>query len=241
MEIKVRHNLKGASYLRDLLSEGKAQYACQVASPSTAFRKVCLSQHNERQVLELDMGKIDEMHYIRGLILSTQAIVGHEFTPDCGVDEAWVKKQVTIPKGARLAVDKYRNNFQSKFFKFETDANQPNGTFKVSYDDNQFLILVAEDLSIFIDNPGDKKKHHRDSILTHIRSRCLEILRARYIKDDLEYDKKLDALKRVIETAKVEGGKLSTWDISKDEEWNPEDVATKIHPHAVSNVKKSGE
>ena len=63
----------------------------------------------------------------------------------------------------------------------------PAGSFKVeacSEDGFYFQVLVAPDLFPFLQNAGDHK-NHRDSLLTHVTSRCFEILKG-YPKDQGE-------------------------------------------------------
>lgn len=227
--VVLSHAIEGAALLERLISEGKARYACVVSVPATGYRRLYLSD-DARQRVEWDMSVAGEPPMLRPLVVAaseTSCVPG----PDDGVAEAWQRREIVIPKGARLALHPYLRPTASlqNLLRVVKDEALPDGSFEVKpCEDNGFYFKVhaASDLFPFLHNAGGHPDH-RSSVLTHVASRCLEILAQEYGKDEdgpkWEPFSNLRALED--EFKKLE---LPVWD---EDDFAADRVATRWYPH----------
>ena len=230
--VTLRHEIQGAPLVDSLLREGKARYACLVSVPATGFRKLELCDVSEQRV-EWHLEVVGEPPMLRPLIVAVES-VSCSLTKEHGVARAWQGVQLTIPVGARLALHEYLRTSSSihNLVVLRHDPKMNDGTLKVqecTEDGFYFLVTTATDVFRFLQNPSGFP-NHRLSILTHIVSRCFEILKRCYgIPEDTESDagwrdfRSLRAL-----AAELKAKDLPCWE---DDEFDPFKVSTQLYPH----------
>ena len=233
VSVLLNHTVKGAAFLERLVSERKAKYGCLVSVPLTGYRKLHLSDEASQRV-EWDMGVVGEPPMLRPVVVSvteTSCILG----PEDEVAEAWQGREIAIPKGARLALQSYLRPTSSlhHLLHVEQEPDFRDGCFEVKPCDQEgfyFKVYAASDLYSFLQNPGEHPKH-RSSVLTHVVSRCLEILARDYSDSDEDDDdtpkwksfRNLEALANELE--KLE---LPVWD---EDSFSADKVATQWYRH----------
>ena len=233
VSVLLNHAVKGAAFLERAISEGKAEYGCLVSVPLTGYRRLHLSD-DARQRVEWDMGIVGEPPMLRPVVVSV-AEIHCTLGPDDGVAEAWQGREIKIPRGARLALKSYLRPTSSlhHLLHVEKGPDLPDGCFEVKSCEEEgfyFKVRAASDLYPFLQNAGGHEPHRR-SVLTHVVSRCLEILARDYSGQDEEGE---DGLKwesfRNLEALKNELEKhgLPIWD---DDDFAADKVATQLYPH----------
>ncbi len=238
--VTIRHKVRNVPFLDRLIRQGQARYGCLIAVPLTGHRKLHLSDE-ERQHIKLDMTVVGEPPMLRPLIVSV-AEISRTLGSDSGAAEVWQGREITFPKGARLALRGYLRPSSSVHELLQINRNEqlPAGSFEVApcTDDGfYFKVSAASDLCQFLQNAGEHK-NHRGSILTHIVSRCFEILRKDYSGQsedggrEWEQYSNLKAL-----AADLEGYDLPLWDADN---FSADLVATKRYPHKPSQTEPEG-
>ncbi len=229
----LHHTIRDAPFLDRILQQGKAKYGCLVSVPLTGYRNLDLSDGAYQQV-SWDINVVGEPPMLRPLILSVSEI-SCMLEPEDGVAEAWQGQNVTFPRGARLALSRYLRPSSSLHELLDVrKADLPAGSFKVkacSEDGFYFQVSVAPDLFPFLQNAGEYK-NHRDSLLTHVTSRCFEILKEEAPKEEGDDEEgpawweKYPNLSALSEELKRKN--LPVWD---DGDFFADEVATKLYPH----------
>lgn len=226
--IQLSHKLENAGLIQKLLDEGKAKYGCLTAVPLTGYRRLSVSNSTE-QIVEWDLGVVAEPPIIRPIIVTTEDVT-HCLDKQDDVASIWVGKEITLPKGARLARGKYLrsvSSFQS-LLDLIKDEDLPSGCFIVQSDENngfRFRVSASSDLFEFL-------RHRRrypelySSIAAHMVSSCLSILqREQGIEGENEKWCDYSNLKMLSEQLKEKD--LSHW---SDDDFNPEKVALQLYP-----------
>lgn len=229
----IHHTIRDAPFLDRILQQGQAKYGCLVSVPLTGYRKLDLSDNAYQQV-SWDISVVGEPPMLRPLILSVSEI-SCRFKPEDGVAEAWQGQNITFPRGARLALSRYFRPSSSLHELLDVrKADLPSGSFKVkacSEEGFYFQVLVASDLFPFLQNAGEHK-NHRDSLLTHVTSRCFEILKEEAPKEEGDDEEgpawweKYPNLSALAEELRRKN--LPVWD---DGDFFADEVATKLYPH----------
>lgn len=104
-KVQVLHELNGGNLVHDLIKEGKAQYACEIISPSTAYRKLFPLPANggEKQELSLAGGELmRERMWVRPLVISNQESQ-HVGERKHGLHNLLLGKKFTFQKGTIIA------------------------------------------------------------------------------------------------------------------------------------------
>ena len=228
----IHHQVQGASFLTQLLHQGQAKYGCLVAIPLTGYRKLHLSD-DAHQHVQWDLAVVGEPPLLRPLIVATTEIT-HSFAPGDGVAEVWQGRATRFPKGARLALRGYLRASSSlaELLEIHQDQELAAGSFEVepcAEDGFYFKVSVAPDVFLFLQH-ADGYEQHRGSILTHIVSRCFEILQQSYSEGEdgeegavWEQFSNLKALAQELNKSK-----LLLWD---QEGFAADKVATQLYPH----------
>lgn len=105
-KVEVSHEqLDGANLVHELVAQGKAQYACEIISPSTAYRKLfCLPVNGgDKQVLDIPDGEVARTRiYARPLVISNceGEFVGAE---KHGLHHLLVGRKFLLQKGTIIA------------------------------------------------------------------------------------------------------------------------------------------
>lgn len=233
VSVLLNHAVIGAAFLEGVISAGKAKYGCLVSVPLTGYRKLHLSDHACQRV-KWDMDVVGEPPMLRPIIISVAEIYCM-LGPSDGVAQAWQGREITIPKGARLALKSYLrpNSSLHHLLKVENNTSLRDGCFEVKpceEDGFYFKVQAASDLFPFLQNASGHEAH-RKSVLTHVAGRCLEILAREYSGQDEEGEddskwksfRNLEALAN--ELVKHE---LPIWD---EEGFAADKVATRLYPH----------
>lgn len=229
----LNHAVKGAEFLKRMIYEGKAQYGCLVAVPLTGYRKLHLSD-DPHQWVKWNEGVIGEPPMLRPIIVSVTEI-SCLLGPGDGVANAWQGQKIYIPKGARLALKGYSRPTSSlrHLLHVVKDHELPKGCFEVKQceeDGFYFKVHAAEDLCPFLQNaPGYEA--HRRSVLSHVASRCLEILARDYgVQDEEDEDgSQWESFRNLVALAEeLKKQDLPIWD---EEIFAADKVATQLYPH----------
>lgn len=229
----IHHTIRGAPFLDRIIQQGKGKYGCLVSVPLTGYRRLHLSDDGYQQV-SWDISVVGEPPMLRPLILSVSEISCRLKSED-GVAEAWQGQNITFPRGARLALSSYMRPSSSLHELLDVrKADLPAGSFKVeacSGDGFYFQVSVAPDLFPFLQNAGEHK-NHRDSLLTHVTSRCFEILKSEVSKEEDADEEgpawweKYPNLSALAEELRRKN--LPVWD---DNDFFADEVATQLYPH----------
>lgn len=237
--VTIRHEIRNVPFLDQAIRQGQAKYGCLVAVPLTGYRKLHLSD-DALQHIKWDMAVVGEPPMLRPIVVSIDEISCVLGSND-GVAEAWQGREITFPKGARLALWGYLRAFSSAHELLEINQKEdlPAGSFEVSPcagDGFYFQVFVASDLFPFLQNAGGHD-NHRGSILTHIVSRCFEILKQDY-RGESEEDEKREVweqfsnLKALAD--ELHRHNLPVWD---EDDFSADKVATQLYPHKPSQVE----
>lgn len=241
--VMVRHELSGAPFLQQIIDDGRAEYACSVAVPITNYRRLHLSRHAE-QTISWETDFCSETPLLRPMILAVQQIT-HIFKPEDGIDEIWQAREITIPKGARLALGEYWGETASmeNLLDIVLDEDRQPGSFKIMASEEKgfyFKAHTAPDLYRFLQNPQGQSQQ-RKSILTHMASRCLEILfrdfgprKDKDTEEDIERWTTHRNLKGL--AGLLEKNECPLWD---HEDFAADEVATILYPHFIT-LEESG-
>ncbi len=227
------HTVKGAAFLERVLVEGKAKYGCLVSVPLTGYRRLHLSD-NSHQRVEWDKGVVGEPPMLRPVIISVAEITC-ELGPKDEVAIAWQGRAIDIPRGARLAVKPYLRPTSSLHHLLHVvkDSELPNGCFEVKPCEDEgfyFKVNVAPNLFPFLQNSRGREDH-RKSVLTHVASRCLEILTRDYKEQNEEGGEgsKWGSFRNLVALAEeLEKSGLSIWD---EDDFAADRIATQLYPH----------
>lgn len=230
--VTLRHEVQGAPLLDSLLREGKARYACLVSVPATGYRRLEQCDASEQRV-EWCLDVVGEPPMLRPLILAVEE-VSCKLTSEHGVASAWQGVGLTIPIGARLALHEYLriNSSIHNLVVLENDPKMSNGTLNVQQcteDGFYFSVTAATDVFQFLQNPSGFP-NHRLSILTHIVSRCFELLAEVYgIAETSESDTDWTSFRSLKALAvELQEKGLPCWD---EEGFDSLEVSTKLYPH----------
>ena len=180
----LRHELRGARLVEDLIQEGKAKFACLLSVPKTGFRKLYIADSNEQKI-NWDLGIAGEPPMIRPVVLYVaDDKLNYKLTAKDGVAEVWYNRKIDIPKGARLARGRYLRSSAAiqNLIRVRVNENMKLGSFFVTPNSNEgfyFYLEVASDIFEFIQNPQGESEL-RGSILVHAVSQCFNILKTSY-------------------------------------------------------------
>ena len=182
VSVVMEHSVNGAAFIERLVLEGKAKYGCVVAVPLTGYRRLHLSQE-ARQKVEWDRSVVGEPPMLRPVIVCVEEFTGTLGAQD-GVAEAWQGQEITVPKGARLALKGYLrpNSSLQHLLHVVRRPEFSSGSFEVEACEEEgfyFKVHAADDLFPFLQHPGGYEDH-RKSLLTHVASRCFELLARDY-------------------------------------------------------------
>ena len=236
--IGVLHRVRGDNLVSQLVSQGKANFAITVVSPTCAYRKVERSAENPEQVNE---GIQVEQHIATATdqfrhpvmfqpsVITNSAVNRITVESSHGVDRLWSGTEINLPAAAVIAVQPFQSaktTVQSilRLKKASPGSLNP-GSFEVkdvTEEGFYFLVEVAEDLFNGLRNPVSFK--HRDSIYSMALAQGLEILRTDYCDRDMWREHQ--HLRMLFQMLKQRS--LPTWE---DEEFKANQAASAFHPH----------
>ena len=228
----VRHRIKGAKLITDVIAEGLAGFVCTVASPVSSYRVSHLSQSSVQMISwnNSDLGEPP--------MFTPMAVVTAPFTRTLdrerdGVHDLWHGRTVAFQRGMRLALSDValmRSSVLNMLI-FERDRTLSNGELRVEAEDREgfrFRAHLAPDLHHFLKyESADSRRGH---ILTHIVSACFGVLKADYSEDEEEDGgwRSYRGLQAVAEMLEEHG--LPHW---TDDDFSPDLAATRLYPHRL--------
>ena len=232
--ITLKHSIQHAPLIKNLISKKKARYACLIAIPSSGYRKLHIHKNdNSTQRIEWEIDFVSEPPIFKPVILCTKE---HRCTLSAkdGVAPEWQGVSIKIPKGARLALKRFfrQSGNITGLLQLEMNKDFSDGSFEVSpctENGFYFKIEAAENLCDFLKKSFKDTSFHRKSIITHIISRCFEILKSDYQQDE-EWDQ-FSNLKALAEH--LRGKDLPVWN---EDDFVSDKVATRYEPHCPPSL-----
>lgn len=228
----LRHRIDGAPLISRLLDEGKARYVCAVSSPISSYRRTHVSE-TESQRVQWNESDLGEPPLFTAMIVSLSECSLELSAQRDGVHEIWDQQTVSLQRGSRLAlghVVQLRSSIL-QLLTLHADEDLGEGEFYVdalTEQGFQFRVRINPDLHQFLKVP--RNDGIREHVMTHIVSACLSLLKRDFHGDSEDEGgwkshRNLRALADYLESRD-----LPHW---SDEEFRPEQVATKLYPHSI--------
>ena len=233
----LRHEVQGAPLIERWLAEGKVEYVCTVAAPSSMYRKLYKSGAPE-QVIAWLQHDLNEFPMFTPMLIAREGIQHIAIAESDGLNPLWNGRALSLPRGARLAVGptfRFKSGLEG-MLEFVEDKNLPDGQFKVtdsSEDGFKFKVHLATNLHHHL-----KIRRRNDwagkNIMVHIVSVALSLLQKDYT-DDNEEDggwRSFPNLKGLADLLQERG--IPHW---AEEGFQPEYVATQLHHHELPKAE----
>ena len=228
----LRHRIDGAPLISRLLDEGKACYVCAVSSPIASYRRTHVSE-TESQRVQWNESDLGEPPLFTPMIVSLSECSLVLSAQRDGVHEVWDQQTVSLQRGSRLALG-HVVQLRSSILQLLTlyaDKDLGEGEFYVdalTEQGFQFRVSISPALHQFLKVP--RSDGIREHVMTHIVSACLSLLK-RDFHADSEDDGGWKSHRNLRALADyLESRNLPHWN---DEEFRPEQVATKLYPHVI--------
>ena len=236
--IGVLHRVRGDNLVSQLISQGKADFAITVVSPTCAYRNVELGAGTPERVnggIQLEQNIAIVTDQFRQPLMFQPAVIANsageqlKVNPSHGVDPLWIGVKIRLPVAAVVAVQPFLNaksTVQSilRLKKASPGSLNP-GSFEVEAVTEEgfyFQVEVAEDLFNGLRNPVSFE--HRDSIYSMALAQGLDILRRDY--GNRETWQEYQHLKLLFQMLKQRS--LPTWE---EDGFKPNQIAATFHPH----------
>ena len=239
-KVALRHELKGAAFVEELIRNGEAQFACLLSVPKTGFRKLCMANSNEQEI-SWDLDIAGETPILGPVIVYVGKRISRKLTEKDGVAGIWQNQEIDVPRGARLARGRYLRpaNTMQQLLRVQCNMGMEKGGFTVKANSNDgfyFSLEAALDIFQFLQNPQGELAL-RKSILVHAVSQCLNILKSDYDasrEDDetgqWEQYRNLKSLSDLLAEKN-----MGHW---SDEDFDPVRVATGLYPIEIPRSGK---
>ena len=227
------HRIDRAELIQRWIAEGRAQFACAVSAPVSAYREL----HSSSEPSHLVQWSPDDMGsppLFTPTVVSAGEIQCVLRARRDGVNALWDGRAVHLPKGARLAVGptfSLRSGLLG-LLDFRREESLAHGRFQVEASREggfRFNVYLAPDLYRYL-------AAHRQvvagwNIMTHIVSASLAKLQSGYSDDDGEegWESYPNLISLADELARRD---LPHW---ADDTFEPELVATGLYPHKVGS------
>ena len=230
--INICHRIEGARLISELLENRCAEYACIVSSPISSYRDITRS-NDPTHAVEWDEKDMGEPPLLTPMIVCS---VDREIvlnSREHEVHEIWDGRTIAIEKGTRLALGPV---FQLQgsilhLLKLTEDSNLGKGEFRVAaVQENGFRFRVNLHPELHQYLKVDRGDGTRPHIMTHIVTACLALLQREYPSRTDEEDGQSDPRGLMVLGDHLKSRKLPHW---RDEEFQPELVATKLYPHEL--------
>ncbi|MDE0345644.1 MAG: hypothetical protein OXI66_07670, partial [Boseongicola sp.] len=145
----LNHRIEHAPLITRLVEAGQAQYACVVSAPASSYRKTHLSAE-ARQAVAWSAGDLGEPPLFTPMVVCMETL-GLSLDSDAdGLHRIWDKQEITLHKGARLALGSViqLEASISHLLSMQKDENLGPGRFFVDAQTEPFLFVVklSEDL-----------------------------------------------------------------------------------------------
>ena len=226
------HRLEGTPLLARLIADGKAQFACTISSPRSAYRKVHLSSM-PRHSVNCDAANLGEPPLFTPSVLcvcDTEVVLDSDRD---GVHEIWHGQTIELSVGSRVAVGNVIQLVASitHLLSLHADENLPEGAFAIDIESEPFGFradLHPHLHTLLRHRPGPLREH----LMIHIVTACLARLQKDYSggegdDDDAdgESNRQLKGLADLLESKGI-----PHW---SDEAFRPEKAATILYPIVV--------
>ena len=231
----LKHRVEGAPLISRLLNEDKARYVCAVSSPISSYRHTHISK-TASQRIRWDENDLGEPPLFTPMIVSVASCKLRLSEKRDGVHEIWDDQLVTIEKGSRLSLGQVVQLRSSilQLLALRPDINLRDGEFYVAATSEhgfQFEVHLNQKLHTFLQ--FKREEGIREHIMTHIVTACLALLQ-RDLSDDNDDDGGWQSHRNLLAFADhLENKGLPHW---SDEDFRPEETATKLHPHVLPQV-----
>ena len=226
---ELSHQVQGAALIERWIQEQKVSFACAVAAPVSAYRRLHRSSE-PAHLVRWDPDDLGTHPLFTPMILSATEL---RFTIEAGrdgVNALWDGRTIDLPKGARLAAGPtfalqsgllglldFRQDDDLESGRFRMEASREGGF--------RFNVYLAPDLHGFL------RSHRQEAvgwnIMTHIVSTALARLHRKYGEDDGEEGWKSYA-NLVALADELDRQGLPHWE---EESFEPELAATTLYPH----------
>ena len=227
----LNHEIEGAGLVTNWIENDQVRFACAVADPVSAYRKihVAVLPHH---VVEWDPDDLGSHPLFTPLIVSASDIRHRVDAERDGLHPLWHGHTLELTRGSRIAICS-TFAFQSGLLgllKFALGKELPPGRFKIDPNHEEgfkFNVQLASDLFEYL------QSHRREmaggNIMTHVVSAALARLQREYALDDGEEGWKSYANLVALADWLAER-KLGHW---SDKDFDPALVATDLHPHQM--------
>lgn len=226
------HRLEGTPLLTRLIADRKAQFACTVSSPRSAYRKIHLSSAPRHDV-DCDAADLGEPPLFTPSVLcvcDTEIVLDSDRD---GVHEIWHGQRVELKVGSRIAVGNVIQLVASitHLLSLHADDTLPEGAFAIEIESEPFGFRanLHPRLHTFL---RYRSGLIRDHLMIHIVTACLARLQKDYSGgdgDDEDADGESHSqLKGLSDLLESKG--IPHW---ADEEFRPEKAATILYPIVV--------
>lgn len=239
------HKVTSPTLVAELVSQGRAKFACYVSLPQSMLRKLLVHKEGDsteaKQVIapcDFHSAETLERSFFRPIVIATDCF-NEATSPHYGLDgDCWSEGGVKIPRYGIIAFDYWKRikNSSSSLLKIMPSDNLSGGRMKVEVSTDkgfEFLAYVSKEMSSTM-RSGSSDKNHVRSILTHALSRGFEILASEYDKE--ESWSKYHNLSFLADQFHAKG--IPHW---SEENFKPENAATIMHPHCLDNTGKGGD
>ena len=219
------HRIEHAPLITRLVEAGQAQYACVVSAPASSYRKTHRSAE-ARQAVAWSAGDLGEPPLFTPMVVCTETVELSLDSDADGLHRIWDRQEVTLHKGARLALGSviHLETSISHLLSMRKDDKLPPGRFLVDVQTEPFLFIVklSGDLHSFLQFD---RSAHRTNIMTHVVTACFSLLQRKFPADDGESGWKSHRnLVALAEHLKSNG--LLDW---TEDDFRPEEAATALY------------
>lgn len=226
---ELSHRIQGAALIERWIDERRVGFACAVAAPVSAYRRLHRSSEPSHLV-QWDPDDLGAHPLFTPMIVSATAMRFKIEARRDGVNALWDGRIVDLAQGARLAIGP-TFALQSGLLgllDFRQDDERENGQFRVEASSEggfRFNVYLAPDLHRFL------RSHRQEAIgwniMTHIVSTALAQLQRKHYHDDGEEGWQSYAnLVSLAEELERKG--LPHW---AEDAFQPELAATTLYPH----------
>ena len=228
----IGHAVSGRNLVSHLLKRSEAAFAVEVSAPYATYRRICLAEVREKvdlvQTVSWDAKDIVPPVYVRPLVVATATKTKRlELNGRHGVHEVWRGVEVEIAPGAILAADQFWRTASTweSLIRLVSNVDLPAGTYRIEMNTGEgfhFRVQMNEKLFEKMVSPGEDHRHCQ-TVLTACLARGLEMVKDEYGRE--EKWREFPVLRALHE--KLIGEDLGTWE---DEQFRPEEVATRLKP-----------
>ena len=227
----LKHEVHGAPLIEKWIQADKLIFVCTVASPRSMYRALHKA-YQPKQSVEWRQEDLGDFPSFTPMILARHEIRHVADAKADGLSPIWDRKEVLLPRGARIAVGP-TFRFQSGInglLDFDLDPHLENGRFRIepsSEDGFKFTVYLATDLHSYL--RYQRNEPAGMNVMVHVVSAALACLRQDYFHDDGEEGwRSFPNLVGLADTLQQKG--LLHW---TDPDFKPEVVATGLYPHKL--------